>query len=180
MNPKSSKIDCSFVENILFQSSTDELNKNEIDQIIKHINACENCQSSQRLLNNFKQTMKVELSENKINPNPAILESLKRNFNFKSEKKNSFFGFIKDFFELKIPVYQIVTALLIIGAFSLFLNNRNQSIDSLNNNVSIIAAIDSNTISISFQNSLELIDSYKKGKSIVEDSVLSNFIQSSM
>ena len=180
MNSKSSKIDCSSVENILFQSSIDELNKDALDQIVNHINSCEKCQSSQRLLNYFKQLMEVELSENRIIPNPVILESLKSKLSISSEKQNSFFGFIREFFELKIPVYQVVTALLIIGAFSFFINNRNQSIDSFNNHVSIIAAIDSNKISMSFKNSLELIDNYKKGKSIVEDSVLSNFIQSAM
>jgi len=180
MKSESSKIDCSFIENVFFQSSMDELSKDENKQIINHLNSCGKCQSSQRLLNYFKQSMEVELSKTKINPNPLILESLKSKLNYYSNKQNSIFGFVKGFFEMKIPVYQVVTALLIIGALSFFLNNRNQSIESFNNHVSIIAAIDSNKISMSFQNSLELIDSYKKGKSIVEDSVLSNFIQSAM
>ena len=53
------------IENILFHSSINELNKHEIDQIDKHINSCEKCQSSHRLLNYFQQTMKAELTENK-------------------------------------------------------------------------------------------------------------------
>ena len=180
MSSKSSKIECSFAEKILFQSSMDELSKTEKSQIIKHINSCENCKSSEIKLDYFNQSMEVELIESQIKPNPAILESLKDKLNIVNKKQNSISGFIKGIFELRVPVYQVVTALILIGAFSFFLNNKNQKFDKTNNNVSIIAAIDTNKISMSLQNSLELMDNYKKGKSIVEDSVLSNFIQSAM
>jgi hypothetical protein len=174
------KIDCSFIEEILFQSSVGELDENEKSQIAKHINSCGKCRSSEKLLYYFKQSLQLELRENQLTPNPAILESLKGKLSSANEKQNLIIDFIKGFFELRVPVYQVVTALLIIGAFSFFLNNKNQNFDSFSNNVSIIAAIDSNKISMSFKNSMELIDSYKKGKSIVEDSVLSSFIQSAM
>ncbi len=180
MKSKSSKIDCSYVEDILFQSSMDELSMNDKLQITNHIDSCERCQSSEKLLNYFQQSMQIELVENQIIPNPAILKSLKAKLISTNGKQNPILDFIKSFFELRVPVYQVVTALLIIGAFSFFLNNKNQNIDLFNNNVSIIAAIDSNKISMSFKNSMELIDNYKKGKSIVEDSVLSSFIQSAM
>ena len=180
MKSKSSKIYCNIVENVLFQSSINDLSEEESLQIKEHIISCNKCQSSQELLNYFKQSMEIEITENQLIPNPAILESLKSKLKSTNEKQNSILNFIKSFFELRVPVYQVVTALLIIGAISYFLNNKNQSIDSLNNHISIIAAIDSNKISMSFKNSIELIDSYKKGKSIVEDSVLSSFIQSSM
>ena len=180
MNSKSSKIDCSFIDKVLFHSSIDELNENEKSQFVNHINSCDKCRSSEILLNYFKQSLEMELTENQLKPNPAIFESLKAKMNAANEKQNPILDFIKGFFELRVPVYQVVTALLIIGAFSFFLNNKNQNFDSFSNNVSIIAEIDSNKISMSFQNSLELMDNYKKGKSIAEDSVLSNFIQSAM
>lgn len=180
MESKSSKIDCSFIEKYLFQTTIDELSENEKSQIINHINSCDKCKNSEELLNYFKQSMEIEFTENQLIPNPAIINSLRRKLNFPNERHNPIFEFIKSFFELKVPLYQVVTALLLIGAFSFFLNNKNKNFDSLNNNVSIIAAIDSNKISMSFQNSLELIDNPNKGKSIVEDSVLSGFIQSSM
>ena len=174
------KIDCKFVEEVIFKSSIGELGENEKSQIVKHINSCEKCRSSEKLVDYLKQSMEMELIENQILPNPAILESLKDNLNNTNEKQNSILDFIKGFFELRVLVYQVFTVLIIIGAFLFFLNNKNQNFDTFNNNVSIIASIDSNKISMSLQNSLELIDNYKKGKSIVEDSVLSNFIQSAM
>jgi hypothetical protein len=124
--------------------------------------------------------MQIELTENQLLPNPAVLESLKTKLVTANEKQYPFIDFVKGFFELRMPVYQVVTVLLIIGAFSFFLNNKQQNFDSFSNDVSIIAAIDSNKISMSLQNSLELIENYKKGKSIAEDSVLSNFIKSAM
>jgi len=180
MNSKSSQIDCNFVENVLFKSTKAELDENDKIEMLNHINSCEKCQFSEKILDYFQQSMTTELTNSKLIPNPAIVKSLKNKLNYPNERKNSFIDYVKSFFEFRVPVYQVVTALLIIGAFSFFLNNKSNSIESFNNNVSIIAVIDSNKISTSFKNSLELIDGYKKGKSIVEDSVLSSFIQSSM
>lgn len=174
------KIDCSFIEKVLFNFYIDELSENERSQIRNHIKSCKNCRLSEMILNYFKQSLQVELTENQIVPNPAILESLKDKLKTLKDKQRPVLDYIKGFFGLRIPVYQVVTALIIIGAFSFILNNRNQNIDSFTNDVSIIASIDSNKISMSFKNSMELIDSYKKGNSIVKDSVLSNFIQSAM
>lgn len=175
-----SKIDCNEVEKILFQSSLDELNKEQKSQIVNHIKSCEQCRVSQKILNNISQSMLNELNESQIRPNTAMLESLKNKMANPKESRNSTFYYIKSFLEFRIPVYQVVTVLLIIGVFSFFLNNNSQNVGTFNNNISFIASIDSNKISMSLQNSMELIDGYKKGKSIVEDSVLSNFIQSAM
>ena len=174
------KIDCNFIKEIIFNSSIDELGEDEKLQIVKHINSCEKCLASEKLVDYLKQSMQIELGEIQLLPNPAVLESLKSKLIAANEKQNPISNFIKGFFELRVPVYQVVTVLLIIGAFSFFLDNKQQNFDSFGNPVSIIAAIDSNKISMSLQNSLELMDNYKKGKSIVEDSVLSNFIQSAM
>lgn len=173
-------IDCNYIEEVIFKSSIDELGENEKSQIVKHINSCEKCLTSEKLVDYIKLSIQIELDENKLLPNPAVLESLKSKLIATNKKQNPISNIIKGFFELRVPVYQVVTVLLIIGAFLFFLDNKQQNFDSFGNHVSINAAIDSNKISMSLQNSLELMDSYKKGKSIVEDSVLSNFIQSAM
>jgi hypothetical protein len=180
MNFKSSKIECNSVEQILFQSTFNELNEKEKSDILQHIKTCETCKSSEKLLNIFKQSLHHELVESQLNPNPEIKESIIKKLKSEQERQNLFVDFVRNFFEVKVPLYQVITVLILIGVFAFFLNNKSHTLESFKNNVSIIAAIDSNKISMNFQNSLELIDSYNKGKSIIEDSVLSSFIQSSM
>jgi hypothetical protein len=180
MNLNSSKLDCNTVEKILFQNSINELNKFEKDQILQHIESCDNCRASEKLIKSFSQLLQAELVNSKLNPNPVIKESLLNRLISQSVFNNSILEFVRNFFKLRIPLYQVITALILIGAFTFFFNQKGNRLDSLSNNVAIIAAIDSNAISMSFQNSIEWIDNHNKGKSILEDSVLASFIQSAM
>lgn len=180
MNHNFSNLDCNSVEQILFETSINALTEMEQSQILSHIKSCENCKSSEKLLNSLDQLLRAELVDSKVNPNPHIKKSLINRLKSKNESKNPIVDIIRNFFDLRIPLYQVITVLLLIGAFSIFINKKSKSLESFNNNVSIIAAVDSNTISMSFQNSIEWIDNHNKGKSILEDSVLASFIQSAM
>ena len=180
MNHKSLKFDCNSIEKIIFQTSINELNENEKVEILQHIGTCENCQSSEKLLNIFKQSLHKELVESKLMPIPAFKGQLINKLKPERETKNLIVDFIRKIFEVKVPLYQVITALVLIGAVTFFLNNKSNNPELFSDNISVIAAIDSNTISINFQNSLEWIDNPNKGKSIIEDSILASFIQSSM
>ena len=121
MNHKSLKFDCNSIEKIIFQISINELNENEKVEILQHIGTCENCQSSEKLLNIFKQSFHQELVKSKLIPEPAIKESLINKLKPEHETQKLIVNFIRKFFELKVRELQylfvIQNSILLIYSF---------------------------------------------------------------
>ena len=180
MKNDSKNIDCGYIEKIIFEDSIEDISEIEKTKILDHISECMICKRSEKLMEILSDSLLTEFENSRLVAKPETIKSLRNVINPASRDKRSLFGFIEGFLEFRVPVYQVIIALLVIVLIIIFVNNPRQEFDSLNNNISFIAEIDSNKILMNFQNSPDMIKNSSKGKSFVEDSVLSSFIQSAM
>jgi len=168
---------CQEIEKLLINSSFESTDPETQTRILEHLKTCANCRKSELILQSIQQVMELELLSSSINPEPGLKQSLLEVMKSKKKRKKKIILSIREFLNIRIPLYQpLAAALLIIFILMFFGRNDQQS----HSEEIIIAVIDTNAIQMNISYPFDLIENQHVGRNIQEDSVLSGFTHSSM
>ncbi|MFC2088170.1 zf-HC2 domain-containing protein [Calditrichota bacterium] len=175
-----SKHTCREIEELLVHSSFDNLVEKKQQAVKEHLNQCAHCQKSQLILSRLKSATDLNVVKSALQPNPKIRNSLLKKIKSTENKNENILSYVIDFFNIKVPVYQIlaVSAVVILMLIIFSPGNKNFSTDRANE--SIIASIDSNAINMNIMYQINIFEKQNIGRNIQEDSVLARFITPSM
>lgn len=174
------KYTCKEIEDLLVRSSFDTLDKNRQRIITEHLEQCLECQRSQLIISKIKSVADLNFSYQTIQPNPEIRKSLLKNIRSKNDQNEKVFDQIMNFFNKKIPVYQILAATAAVIIMLFIFNPRNDNFNFMPENELIIASVDSNAINMNIIYQINIFENQNFGRNIQEDSVLARFITPSM
>ncbi len=180
-----SKITCKTVEKLIVKKDIVDLKREELHILEKHIEMCESCRQYAQTVIGLQKEMQLnrvdeiladpqtenyilEKFENENSPEPKIIKKLSQVF--------------WDMFNVRIPLYKAIAGGLavILLLFVLIYTPSYEKIVVLQNNQSIIALIDTNDIHFNTVKNLRMLENQKKGRSLVEDSVLARLSHYSM
>ncbi len=107
---KNTTPECSLIQQLLLT----EQRENPDSQIMTHLASCDECRRYAEMLNLFEDHYAIENMENRIEPDPEILNNLRAEMIQKQDQENKIKFKIKRIIEYRVPVYQIAAAAAVI------------------------------------------------------------------
>lgn len=177
-------IKCEEIEELLIRQNFEQLIEEEIYILQGHLKNCNRCQRYQEQLAMLNNSIIINRNS-PLTPNPVIRQNIIKWMKPLKPKKqgvlNRIWQHVCDFLDYRIPVYQgligIVCSLLIFITISYFsFSNQNKTTSQKQSLIREEITFDQ----INVIKNLQIIEEQKIGKNVSEDTVLTQFIVSSM
>ena len=107
------QVDCKEIQHILSSEFPDNYDK----MISGHLESCPDCKKYAETLKIFAGYYSIENQENRIEPDPLIRGKLVSNMKQRSEQNKKLWHKIRQVIDYRVPVYQVVAALVIVFIF---------------------------------------------------------------
>jgi anti-sigma factor RsiW len=177
-------LNCDDVEQLLIKRIFDELSQDENLLAEKHLKSCDRCRSYQKTLLNLQNSMRVGVGE-KVTPDPVIRENIIRQMKaLRPEKagiRRTSWQYVRNVFEYRIPVYQVLSGLVLIALIFLGVKQLSFSPDQETTEPQSLARIEASLpAQMSVIDNLEIIEQQKIGRNVKEDTTLTRFIVTTM
>jgi hypothetical protein len=180
---KSTDVNCSKYQQQILDLFDRHLSTDSDQALWNHLEVCPECTSYLNRLEVIRDRLKKS-PKNKLQPDPRIKKNIIAyrtiKSGLKSTKPNYVWNSIREFFEYRIPVYQVLSGVMVI--LILFIYISNNMISSGNNDISIEYTGDYEGISSSqlyLKDTLSL-NELERGENAKEDSVLMSFLVPTM
>ncbi len=171
---------CSRIEHLIIRQMTSNINDKEKKLVDDHLKTCKKCLRFRHVLMRIRSSFASD-ALSQLNPSPDVRLNLMNEMEMLQRAEKGFADKISDalysLFAYRIPVYQVVLAIILIsGIFlgkSLFFQPQNTSAFPSD------ASITKNEIIVDqpkIRAHLQIVNRQKTGESIKEDSVLTKFI----
>ena len=181
---KQIKIKCADVEQLLIKQSFEQMNKEQIHSMEKHLTSCTNCRQYQRILFNLQNSVKLS-PKKKLQPDPSIRRNvIKRMKKVKAEQQIFLSRLLQNiwkFLDYRIPVYQSIVGFVIILLVFIAVNYFSVPKQSdFKNTTETVQTEEIQTNQINILDNLQMIENQKIGKTVQEDTILTRFVVSVM
>ena len=168
---KNRKIQCSEIENILIQAHIEVLTEQESLKIKEHFKICPACKKYATALKTLSNVVQKEGITDLV-PDPEIRMNLIKNLPQKQKVTSGFIEIVKVILAYRVPVYQIITAFVIIFAMLFVINPTSPSKTFESTPLNPYAE---EQLTVNVFDSLQIFHRKKIGKNIHEDSVLTSW-----
>jgi anti-sigma factor RsiW len=178
------RLNCDDVERLLINRIFDELSQDENTLAEKHLKSCDRCRGYQKTLLNLQNSMRVGVGE-KVTPDPAIRENIiQRMKALRPEKagtRRTSWQYVRNVFEYPIPVYQVLSGLVLIALIFLVASQISFSPNQEPSEPQSLARIEASLpAQMSVIDNLKIIEQQKIGQNVKEDTTLTRFIVTTM
>jgi len=174
-------MNCTDIENLLIKRLNDNISASEIVILQEHLDSCRQCQDHGETLLKLKSEMQIN-SGKKIVPDPAIRKYIMKQMTKGEEGViKKLWRSVGSIFEYRIPVYQGIIGI----AVSIFVLLAAQNLPFIQKqespNINALEDYQDQSLEqIYVLNDLRVIDHQKIGINVKEDTILTQFIVTTM